>query len=54
MIVTTILFTYLTVQAVEDGSAIIWLFAYPPIVFYISEARVGKPSRSAGATRSGI
>lgn len=41
MIVTTILFTYLAIQAVEDGSAIIWLFAYPPIVFYISEARVG-------------
>ncbi|ERS08268.1 GGDEF domain-containing protein [Marinobacter nauticus] len=35
------LFTYLAIQAVEDGSAIIWLFAYPPIIFYISEARVG-------------
>lgn len=38
---TTILFTYLAIWAVEDGSAIIWLFAFPPIVFYISEARVG-------------
>ena len=37
----TVLFTYLAVHAVEDGSAIIWLFAYPPIIFYISEARVG-------------
>ncbi len=37
----SVLFTYLAVHAVEDGSAIIWLFAYPPIVFYISEARVG-------------
>ncbi len=37
----TALFTYLATQAVEDGSAIIWLFAYPPIIFYISEARVG-------------
>ncbi|MBW4935678.1 GGDEF domain-containing protein [Marinobacter sp. F4206] len=37
----TVLFTYLAVHAVEDGSAIIWLFAYPPIIFYISDARVG-------------
>tara|TARA_R110000823_G_scaffold111343_5_gene232262 strand:- start:830 stop:1753 length:924 start_codon:yes stop_codon:yes gene_type:complete len=37
----TTLFTYLAVHAVEGGFAIIWLFAYPPIVFYISEARVG-------------
>lgn len=35
------LFSYLAIQAVEDGSAIIWLFAYPPIIFYICEARVG-------------
>ena len=26
----TVLFTYLAIYAVEDGSAIIWLFAYPP------------------------
>ncbi|KPP98217.1 GGDEF domain-containing protein [Marinobacter sp. HL-58] len=39
--IITVLFTYLAVNAVEDGSAIIWLFAYPPIIFYISEARVG-------------
>lgn len=37
----TVLFTYLAVNAVEDGSAIIWLFAYPPIIFYISEAKTG-------------
>lgn len=37
----TVLFTYLAINAVEDGSAIIWLFAYPPIIFYISESRVG-------------
>ncbi len=37
----TALFTYLATYAVEDGSAIIWLFAYPPIIFYISEARIG-------------
>ncbi|WP_372987855.1 GGDEF domain-containing protein [Marinobacter sp.] len=37
----TALFTFLVVQAVEDGSAIIWLFAYPPVIFYISQARVG-------------
>ncbi|MFL1454476.1 GGDEF domain-containing protein [Marinobacter sp. GN3S48] len=39
--IITALFTYLAVQAVEDGSAIIWLFAYPPIIFYISQSRVG-------------
>lgn len=37
----TVLFTYLATQSVDDGSAVIWLFAYPPIIFYISEARVG-------------
>lgn len=41
IILITVLFTYLAVNAVEDGSAIIWLFAYPPIIFYISEAKVG-------------
>lgn len=44
----TVLFTYLAVHAVEDGSAIIWLFAYPPIIFYISESRVGVLACSAG------
>lgn len=44
----SILFTYLAVDAVEDGSAIIWLFAYPPIIFYISEAKVGVIACSAG------
>lgn len=44
----TALFTYLAVQAVEDGSAIIWLFAYPPIIFYISESRVGVIACSGG------
>ncbi|OZB18838.1 MAG: GGDEF domain-containing protein [Marinobacter sp. 34-60-7] len=37
----TVLFTYLATQGIEDGSAVIWLFAYPPIIFYISEAKVG-------------
>lgn len=46
--VITVLFTYLAVRAVEDGSAIIWLFAYPPIIFYISQARVGVLACSAG------
>ena len=44
----TILFTYLAINAVEDGSAIIWLFAYPPIIFYISEAKVGVLACSGG------
>ena len=42
------LFTYLAIHAVEDGSAIIWLFAYPPIIFYISESRVGVLACSGG------
>ncbi|MBK1853145.1 GGDEF domain-containing protein [Marinobacter sp. 1-4A] len=41
IVLTTIMFCYLAIFALEDGSAIVWLFAYPPIVFYISEARVG-------------
>ena len=44
----TVLFTYLAVNAVEDGSAIIWLFAYPPIIFYISEAKVGVVACAGG------
>ncbi|PHQ24632.1 GGDEF domain-containing protein [Marinobacter guineae] len=44
----SMLFTYLAVHAVEDGSAIIWLFAYPPIIFYISESRVGVAACSGG------
>lgn len=44
----TVLFTYLAVFSVENGSAIIWLFAYPPIIFYISESRVGVFACSAG------
>lgn len=37
----TLLFLYLAGAAIEDGAAIMWLFAYPPIIFYISESRVG-------------
>lgn len=39
--IITLLFIFLAVNAIEDGSAILWLFAYPAIIFYISEARVG-------------
>lgn len=44
----TILFTYLAVNAIEGGSAILWLFAYPAIIFYISEAKVGVLACTAG------
>src|SRR5690554_6371991 len=44
----TVLFTYLAVHAVEDGTAIIWLFDYPPIIFYISEAREGVSACAGG------
>ena len=44
----TVLFTYPAVNAIEDGSAIMWLFAYPAIIFYISEAKVGVIACSAG------
>lgn len=37
----TLLFLYLAIAAIEDGAAIMWLFAYPPIIFYISESRTG-------------
>ncbi|QSP96206.1 GGDEF domain-containing protein [Marinobacter salinisoli] len=37
----TALFIYLAVQGVENGAAILWLFAYPPVVFYIHDARTG-------------
>ncbi len=48
IVLITVLFTYLAVSAVEDGSAIMWLFAFPPIIFYISEARIGVIACSGG------
>lgn len=41
IVLITALFIYLAISAIEDGAAIIWLFAYPPIIFYISTIRVG-------------
>lgn len=41
IVVITLLFSYLAVFAIEDGAAILWLFAYPPVVFYISDERTG-------------
>ncbi|WP_211276944.1 GGDEF domain-containing protein [Tamilnaduibacter salinus] len=37
----TFLFFYLALGALEQGAAILWLFAYPPVVFYISSIKVG-------------
>lgn len=50
----TVLFCYLAINAVEDGSAILWLFAYPAIIFYISEARVGVVACAAGLVGTAI
>ncbi|MDX1755811.1 MAG: GGDEF domain-containing protein [Marinobacter sp.] len=41
IVLITGLFSYLALFAIEDGAGVMWLFAYPPIVFYISDARVG-------------
>ncbi|MDX1456935.1 MAG: GGDEF domain-containing protein [Marinobacter sp.] len=41
IVLITGLFSYLAVFAIENGAGVMWLFAYPPIVFYISDARVG-------------
>ncbi|MDX1634768.1 MAG: GGDEF domain-containing protein [Marinobacter sp.] len=41
IVLITVLFFYLAVAATENGAAIMWLYAYPPIIFYISDARVG-------------
>lgn len=35
------LFVFLATMALEDGSAIIWMFAYPPVIFYISTPKTG-------------
>src|SRR5690606_9558888 len=48
IVLITVLFTYLAVSALEDGSAIMWLFAFPPIIFYISETRIGVIACSGG------
>lgn len=37
----TLLFMYLAIAGIEDGTAVLWLFAYPPIIFYISSLKVG-------------
>lgn len=41
IVLITLLFSYLAVFAIEDGTSILWLFAYPPVVFYISDQRMG-------------
>ncbi|MCG8518988.1 MULTISPECIES: GGDEF domain-containing protein [Marinobacter] len=41
ILVITALFCYLAVFAIENGAGVMWLFAYPPIIFYISDSRVG-------------
>lgn len=35
------LFIYLVLDSVEGGTGILWLYAFPPLVFYISELRTG-------------
>lgn len=44
----TLLFSYLAVFAVENGAGVLWLFAYPPVVFYIGDQRVGLTSCVGG------
>ena len=41
IVIITGLFVFFAVMALEDGSAIIWMFAYPPVIFYISTPRTG-------------
>ncbi|MGP4845646.1 GGDEF domain-containing protein [Marinobacter sp. 1Y8] len=41
IILITVLFMYLALAGIEDGAAVLWLFAYPPIIFYISSLKVG-------------
>lgn len=41
IVLITLLFTYMAVAGIEDGAAVLWLFAYPPIIFYISSLTVG-------------
>ncbi len=50
IVLITGLFSYLALFAIEDGTGVLWLFAYPPIVFYISDARVGIISCIGGWT----
>lgn len=48
ILLITMLLIYIAVQALEDGSAVIWLFAYPPVIFYISETRIGVAACAGG------
>ncbi len=50
IVIIAALFIYVATAALEDGSAIIWLFAYPPIIFYISTPRVGVLTCAFGLT----
>lgn len=34
-------FVFLVLSGIEEGSGILWLYAFPPLVFYISSIRVG-------------
>ena len=35
------MFVFLVLSGIEQGSGILWLYAFPPLVFYISSLRVG-------------
>jgi len=37
--IITLLLVYLAVAFVDNGNSILWLFAFPPVVFYISPQR---------------
>ena len=43
------LFVFLAVKPIEDNASILWLFAYPPIIFYIADSRIGVLACSGGA-----
>ena len=41
ILVIAYLLTFVTLSGMEHGSGILWLYAFPPMVFYVSSLRIG-------------
>ena len=48
IIVITVVLAFVSLSGLEQGTGVLWLYVYPPVVFYISSPRFGVISCAAG------
>ncbi|MGM0449703.1 MAG: GGDEF domain-containing protein [Pseudomonadota bacterium] len=48
IIVIAVVLAFVSLSGIEQGSGVLWLYVYPPVVFYISSPRFGVISCAAG------